>query len=1055
MEHKDDGGRGDDGQHRRARSHHDKNRQQRNDGRYAERRGVGRDDGTDNNNNDNRMMRRSMSSIPSLRSSSTTTSSSNHSPGSGSSKNSRGGGRRSPGSPPLPPPPRTTTSVQQRGRTSSFHSTSTHGTLPTSNITNSSQQRGRSSSTHSNHPSRSSSTRHSNNADKQHRERDDEHEEMLDNRRGRSLPRSNKSKSSSRSTSHNAAPISCDRYNNSDLPLIDANGRHRPRSQSNRRTNNKSSSSMKKKSQDSRSKGGRDDPQVVAVDNNVYTTNHHHHQPPPPPSTQKTFKQFITENEEPDPRQKSFKQVMAENTLLRHHSSSTGSSSKSSESRRRERSRSQSTSRSTSSRKKGSSSSPQKKRIKNKKRVDNVHQADQVSSKNNRKFVIEISTTTNDVVQIFEFTSNGQPPKDDKLIENIRNKYSNVMASSTTASNCSSISNGSPCIEKTRKFVVETDGKDNIVRVVEISKNGTSVDISNSNSATTAPAQSSSRDTSPFTKREQEYDKKYKTKEVEGEDTSSLPRRSASDGGSSSSSSNTKQRGGRSRSLSRAHSGRDSSLRSSFKSVSFVEEDKSKPSTVVDNNFDAVYKSLDTYHDVSEGHRRVTFLKDQEDIQARGSSLSKSFTKDQASSVAAAALCQPCDGDKSLATLDNKSQDESANASSRKSVMFDCIEEGENGTLTSQGPSPDTCGRSDMSMSSTLRRSVSFSMDKQDGNSSQASSRRSVSFLVNPEEEPQRGRAVTTKPITTSDLPGFRRARSLSSQRRFSSFSSSAEPDPNVIINDTSSMTSSVQIDPPTPLNRGRSVTLSSSRSSVSSMSISSKNLAMYAPPPPPRQARSLSRSRQPICDQIDFDPVSNEQPQENNYKVVHLKDMKDKVPTALTDSLVKKGISYSAGDTFVSELSADSYFTNHTNQTTNAVKEGIHRGGGQPLTNSPLVIFESECEEEEEELLLCDPLSNFYKPVPVNVHIMEDDIDESMYNAPKERRSRIRRMLSRKALAKRRQKDGLHSSLESEDTRETVESSKSWSDDVPSNQIHAHHRPKFRMSRFLHPRAA
>ena len=85
----------------------------------------------------------------------------------------------------------------------------------------------------------------------------------------------------------------------------------------------------------------------------------------------------------------------------------------------------------------------------------------------------------------------------------------------------------------------------------------------------------------------------------------------------------------------------------------------------------------------------------------------------------------------------------------------------------------------------------------------------------------------------------------------------------------------------------------------------------------------------------------------------------------------------------------------------------------------------------------------------------MEDDIDESMYNAPKERRSRIRRMLSRKALAKRRQKDGLHSSLESEDTRETVESSKSWSDDVPSNQIHAHHRPKFRMSRFLHPRAA
>ena len=86
--------------------------------------------------------------------------------------------------------------------------------------------------------------------------------------------------------------------------------------------------------------------------------------------------------------------------------------------------------------------------------------------------------------------------------------------------------------------------------------------------------------------------------------------------------------------------------------MSFVEEDKSKPSTVVDNNFDAVYKSLDTYHDVSEGHRRVTFLKDQEDIQARGSSLSRSFTKDQSSSVAAAALCQPCDCDKSLATLD-------------------------------------------------------------------------------------------------------------------------------------------------------------------------------------------------------------------------------------------------------------------------------------------------------------------------------------------------------------------------------------------------------------------
>lgn len=110
---------------------------------------------------------------------------------------------------------------------------------------------------------------------------------------------------------------------------------------------------------------------------------------------------------------------------------------------------------------------------------------------------------------------------------------------------------------------------------------------------------------------------------------------------------------------------------------------------------------------------------------------------------------------------------------------------------------------------------------------------------------------------------------------------------------------------------------------------------------------------------------------------------------------------------------------------------------------NSTLTIFESECDDEDQSLLsdpasLMDPQSLVPTKQPassdsrgvtknrqVKVHIMEDDDDIITAETSKqERRSRIRRIISRRAAGKRRTKlAGSNLSLNvSEETRERVD---------------------------------
>ena len=128
-----------------------------------------------------------------------------------------------------------------------------------------------------------------------------------------------------------------------------------------------------------------------------------------------------------------------------------------------------------------------------------------------RKFMVEISDT-GEVVQVFEFSDNGAPPpgqgdaggssnRQEAIIEKIRGRYSG----SGTGSDGDEPrgddgrrgrSSASRSHSSARKIVVESDGRDNLVRAIELPSDGGGL-CGGDDATPRAP-----RDESPFSKRD-------------------------------------------------------------------------------------------------------------------------------------------------------------------------------------------------------------------------------------------------------------------------------------------------------------------------------------------------------------------------------------------------------------------------------------------------------------------------------------------------------------------------------------------------------------------------
>mmetsp|Transcript_34083 Transcript_34083/g.62726 ORF Transcript_34083/g.62726 Transcript_34083/m.62726 type:complete len:1146 (-) Transcript_34083:212-3649(-) len=290
------------------------------------------------------------------------------------------------------------------------------------------------------------------------------------------------------------------------------------------------------------------------------------------------------------------------------------------------------------------------------------------------------------------------------------------------------------------------------------------------------------------------------------------------------------------------------------------------------------------------------------------------------------------------------------------------------------------------------RRSVSFMMDQDESqtlrSSAMASSMASsqVRAPAYPQPPPQ-GRTSYTRSNTGEYLTVFRRPRSLSKSR--------STDCPSLVINDNSSLTSGSQDRPISAPPRGRSPAMTSPMASSQGRASA------------PRQARSLSRTRNAISRDVNFDPAASitNSPQ-GKYETVTRRNARP-----FEKILQKSMLSHSTEETFISALANDeeSFFSNHT---TKAVGELDH------LMNSTLTIFESKCDDEDPSLLsdatsLIDqqrpslaPQENRTQPASTNgvkIHVMKDDYNDTREATNEERRSRIRRMLSRKASSKRR----------------------------------------------------
>ena len=374
-------------------------------------------------------------------------------------------------------------------------------------------------------------------------------------------------------------------------------------------------------------------------------------------------------------------------------------------------------------------------------------------------------------------------------------------------------------------------------------------------------------------------------------------------------------------------------------------------------------------------------------------------------------------------------------------------------SMGSAGTNVDTSERTN-NEPSTVRRSVSFLMDHQQDHGDRSTSFRSAKNntqlsrsivsqgstprapLLPQQAPPTRGRSAVTRSIPNEDLPGFSRARRARSLPRSHC----------LVINDASSLTASVnksQSDQhPPPVTRGRS--------SAADMTISTASTNnSIGPAQPRRQARSLSRTRNPmiIRDHVDFDPTSRRAPSlQDNYGKIFRSDALpfEKPPSHAQKSLIT---SYSTAETYVSALTIEEDDSLFTNETTQAVKEDdLFLNTDDPLMNSTLTIYESECDKDEQSLsLLSDPTScmmmDQQMSTPfgaagtvqqprnnnngVNMHITKGDSTiQEKKELKQERRSRIRQMFRSKRSVPLAQQQGSSQGNfvldTSESTRET-----------------------------------
>mmetsp|Transcript_16964 Transcript_16964/g.29930 ORF Transcript_16964/g.29930 Transcript_16964/m.29930 type:complete len:1000 (+) Transcript_16964:767-3766(+) len=405
--------------------------------------------------------------------------------------------------------------------------------------------------------------------------------------------------------------------------------------------------------------------------------------------------------------------------------------------------------------------------------------------------------------------------------------------------------------------------------------------------------------------------------------------------------------------------------------------------------------TLDTSERSNESstRRSVSFMSDQAN---RGSPL---LTSSMPNSQVHAAYPKQSRGKSTLDTSER-----SDDSSTRRSISFMSDQaDYESPQLSSSMPSLHTTypqqsrGKSGLDTSErsdepSTRRSVSFMMDQDKSHtlrlsamtSSMASSQ--VRAPAYPQPPPQ-GRTSYTRSNTGEYLTVFRRPRSLSKSR--------STDCPSLVINDNSSLTSGSQDRPISAPPRGRSPAMTSPMASSQGRASA------------PRQARSLSRTRNAISRDVNFDPAASitNSPQ-GKYETVTRRNARP-----FEKILQKSMLSHSTEETFISALANDeeSFFSNHT---TKAVGELDH------LMNSTLTIFESKCDDEDPSLLsdatsLIDqqrpslaPQENRTQPASTNgvkIHVMEDDYNDTREATNEERRSRIRRMLSRKASSKRR----------------------------------------------------
>mmetsp|Transcript_16970 Transcript_16970/g.29957 ORF Transcript_16970/g.29957 Transcript_16970/m.29957 type:complete len:841 (+) Transcript_16970:767-3289(+) len=715
--------------------------------------------------------------------------------------------------------------------------------------------------------------------------------------------------------------------------------------------------------------------------------------------------------------QKSFEQVIVENSASSYHSRHSSSS------------RGRSTSRSRDNTNTGTAASPSPSTTD---RATTVAKAkEDQSSTSTRKFVLEIGDRGG-VVQVFEFSDNGalpanaessQPKQLPEFIQNILRKYSadekkNTSSTSTRSSSrgrSTSRSRGTTTAPREhsmrRKIMVESDAQDNIIQVLEFSDN---LALPATTVHGALPA-ATARDESPFSKREREaYEKGKVTQKKQ-----IVPFSSVSRGRDSNSAFPddfvSRQKSPQSLSSRSASASLPRAIREAYEKGKVPQEKQVPSSRGRGSNSGATPGDFVSRQKSSQPSRSASLPRARTGVALR-TSLRSSRRGGRSNTVSSASVSFAIDNEGGKASKPSAfdtsetsfGSTESSRGGSDRSISFmmdqqDDRQSRDTKSALTMASSQDNSSAypqqshgtsafdiSEKSDESSTRRSVSFIWDQ--GNrerpsltaSSMASSQVRAPAYPQP---PPHDRTSYMGSNTSEYQTVFRRARSLSR--------SHSKDCPSLVINDTSSLTDGSQGRPICPPTRGRSPAMTSPMASSQGRASA------------PRQARSLSRTRNAISRDVNFDPAASitNSPQ-GKYETVTRRNARP-----FEKILQKSMLSHSTEETFISALANDeeSFFSNHT---TKAVGELDH------LMNSTLTIFESKCDDEDPSLLsdatsLIDqqrpslaPQENRTQPASTNgvkIHVMEDDYNDTREATNEERRSRIRRMLSRKASSKRR----------------------------------------------------